>query len=210
VPRPDGLVQVGLTDDAVDSIDDEPPVTAADRHFLLDTLSSGLDRAVGADAVVGEFAGLRPLLGHAAGGSAADLSRRHALLDRDGVLVIVGGKLTTYRRMAQDTVDRAVRRLGRGGHCVTRTLPLLGAGAVAAGTSERLRRRFGSEAPLVAGCGPVEPIAPGLPMLKCEVGWAVAAEAASTVEDVERRLRLDVVPSWRAAARPYVEEVLAG
>jgi hypothetical protein len=47
-------------------------------------------------------------------------------------------------------------------------------------------------------------------MLKCEVGWAVAAEAASTVEDVERRLRLDVVPSWRAAARPYVEEVLAG
>ncbi|HMC70235.1 MAG TPA: hypothetical protein VKJ07_13855, partial [Mycobacteriales bacterium] len=57
-------------------------------------------------------------------------------------------------------------------------------------------------------CGPVERIAPGVPALKCEVGWAVAAEGAVTADDVERRLRLDLVPAWREAARGYVEELL--
>lgn len=209
VPRPDGPVQVGLTDDVVDEIEDEPEVTAADETFLLETLSSGLARPVTSDDVIGSFAGLRPLLGQARGASAADLSRRHALLDRDGVLVIVGGKLTTYRRMAQDTVDRVVRRIGRGGPCRTTTLPLVGAGPVAADAHPRLRRRFGAEAAAVAAAGPAEPVAPGLPMLRCEVAWAVQQEAAVTVEDVERRLRLDVVPTWQAAARGYVEEAVA-
>jgi glycerol-3-phosphate dehydrogenase len=210
VPRPDGLVQVGLTDDAVDEVEDEPQVDDADERFLLETLSSGLSRPVTSADVVGRFAGLRPLLGRAGGSSAADLSRRHALLDRDGVLVIVGGKLTTYRRMAQDAVDRVVRRLGRGGECRTTALPLVGAvGEPEVSVPARLRRRFGAEAVAVAACGPLEPVAPGLPALKCEVGWAVAAEGALDVADVERRLRLDVVPEWREAARPYVDEVLA-
>jgi glycerol-3-phosphate dehydrogenase len=208
VPRPDGTVQVGLTDDAVDKVEDEPPVTDADERFLLDTLSSGLSRPVTPDDVVGRFAGLRPLLGQASGASAADLSRRHALLDRDGVLVIVGGKLTTYRRMAEDAVDRAVDRLGDGGPCVTRELPLVGAvGVRAPDVPERLRRRFGGEAGAVAAAGTVEPLTDGVPMLACEVEWAMTAEGAVTAEDVERRLRLDVVPQWRAAARPYVDEV---
>jgi glycerol-3-phosphate dehydrogenase len=208
VPRPDGLVQVGLTDDAVDVVEDEPTVTESDERFLLDTLSSGLSRSVTSADVVGRFAGLRPLLGQANGTSAADLSRRHALLDRDGVLVLVGGKLTTYRRMAQDAVDRVVRTLGRGGECRTTTLPLVGAaGSADAELPVRLRRRFGAEAAAVAACGPLEPVAPDLPALKCEVGWAVRAEGALDAADVERRLRLDVVPEWQAAARDYVDEV---
>src|SRR5206468_348780 len=105
VPRPDGTVQVGLTDDAVEQIDDTPSVGDDEQSFLLETLSTALRRPVLASDVVGRFAGLRPLLGHADGDSAADLSRRHALLQRDGVWVLVGGKLTTYRRMAQDAVD---------------------------------------------------------------------------------------------------------
>jgi glycerol-3-phosphate dehydrogenase len=210
VPRPDGTVQVGLTDDAVDAVVDEPQVTEADERFLLETLSSGLTRPVTSADVVGRFAGLRPLLGQAQGESAADLSRRHALLDRDGVLVIVGGKLTTYRRMAQDAVDRVVTRLGRGGHCVTTGLPLVGAaGLTDDGLPPRLRRRFGAEAAPVASCGPVEPIAADAPALRCEVVWAVAAEGAMTADDVDRRLRLDVVPAWRDASRAYVDEVLS-
>jgi glycerol-3-phosphate dehydrogenase len=213
VPRPDGLVQVGLTDDAVDEVTDEPVVTEADERFLLETLSSGLSRPVTSADVVGRFAGLRPLLGRADGASGADLSRKHALLDRDGVLVIVGGKLTTYRRMAQDAVDRVARRLGRGGGCRTTSLPLVGAvGAVGdpdPSVPERLRRRFGAEAAEVLARGPVEPVAAGVPALKCEVGWAVAAEGALDADDVERRLRLDVVPQWQAAARPYIDEVLS-
>ena len=210
VPRPDGLVQIGLTDDAVDHVEDEPPVTDADETFLLDTLSSGLSRPVTKDDVVGKFAGLRPLLGAASGSSAADISRRHALLDRDGVVVIVGGKLTTYRRMAEDAVDKVCQRLQVDKAAVTKTLPLVGAtGPVDKDVPERLRRRFGAEAAAVAACGPIEPVAPGLPVLKCEVGWALAAEGAVDTADVERRLRLDLVPEWRAAAGSYLAETVS-
>src|SRR4051794_31361 len=211
VPRPDGTVQVGLTDDAVDTVEDEPQATAQDEHFLLETLSSGLSEAVTSDDVVGRFAGLRPLLGGADNSNPADLSRRHALLDRDGVLVLVGGKLTTYRAMAEDAVDRVARQVDTRAPCITRTLPLVGATGACSVSDlpPRLVRRFGAEAPEVAKCGPLEPVAAGVPALKCEVGWAVAVEGAVTVADVERRLRLDLVPAWRDAARGYVEEVVS-
>jgi glycerol-3-phosphate dehydrogenase len=209
-PRPDGTVLVGLTDDPVDAIDDEPPVTDADEQFLLEMLSTGLSRPVTSEDVIGRFAGLRPLLGGDDDSSSADLSRRHALLDREGVLVIVGGKLTTYRRMAQDAVDRVAANLGHEVACRTSNLPLVGAAPRAEAAAGRLPRRFGAEAAAVALAGPVEPLAPGLPVLKCEVAWALAAEGAITAADLlDRRLRLDLVPSWREAAKPYVEEVLA-
>ena len=216
IPRPDGTVQVGLTDDAVDEVEDEPQVSEADERFLLETLSSGLSTPVTSADVVGRFAGLRPLLapagGVAAGGaSAADLSRRHALLDRDGVLVLVGGKLTTYRRMAQDAVDAVAGRLGVSRPCVTTNVPLVGAGRPGLmAVPPRLSRRFGVEAADVAAVGPTEPVAPDVPALRCEVAWAVRAEGAVTADDVDRRLRLDLVPAWSQVARPYIDEVLAG
>jgi len=123
--------------------------------------------------------------------------------------VLVGGKLTTYRRMAQDAVDAACRRLGEQRACVTTRLPLVGANGVSARRGDRLTRRFGVEAAEVAALGPSQPVAPGVPALQCEVGWAVDAEGAVTADDIERRLRLDLVPAWAAAARPYVNEVLA-
>jgi len=209
VPRPDGTVQVGLTDDAVEEVVDEPGVTQAEESFLLDTLSSALRRPVTGADVVGRFAGLRPLLGQAHGSSGADLSRRHALLDRDGVWVLVGGKLTTYRRMAQDAVDAVTRSLGIDRPCPTASLPLVGAGRPQRDPSHRLARRFGAEEALVAAAGDQEPIAPGLPALRCEAHWAVHAEGAITAGDVERRLRLDLVPAWAEAARPYVRDVVS-
>jgi glycerol-3-phosphate dehydrogenase len=224
VPRPDGTVQVGLTDDAVDEIVDEPDVTEAEESFLLDTLSSALRRPVASSDVVGRFAGLRPLLRSAHGdgahgdgahgngehgSSGADLSRRHALLVRDGVWVLVGGKLTTYRRMAQDAVDAVTRSLDIDRPCPTASLPLVGAGGATQDRSRRLARRFGAEASAVAAAGEQAPIADGAPALRCEAHWAVQAEGAITADDVERRLRLDLVPAWAAAARPYVEQVVA-
>jgi glycerol-3-phosphate dehydrogenase len=209
VPRPDGTVQVGLTDEAVDEVVDEPDVSADDERFLLTTLSRGLTRPVTPADVIGRFAGLRPLLGEAHAASAADLSRRHALLDRDGVHVIVGGKLTTYRRMAQDAVDAVAAEQGLHRSSITTGLPLVGARGWQPGRPGRLARRFGTEADAVAACGPAEPIAAGVPAFACEAGWAVAAEGAVTAEDVERRLRLDLVPAWRSASRGYVEEAVA-
>lgn len=206
-PRPDGTVLVGLTDEPVDTIDDEPSVSDADETFLLEMLSTGLAKPITSDDVIGRYAGLRPLLG-SGDGETADISRRHALLERDGVLVIVGGKLTTYRRMAQDAVDRAVELLGVDTPCRTATLPLVGIAGRPEQDAPRLRRRFGGEAAEVATFGD-EAIAPGVPVVRSEVAWAIRAEGAVTVEDIlDRRLRLDLVPAWRAAALPYVEEAL--
>jgi glycerol-3-phosphate dehydrogenase len=213
-PRPDGTVLVGLTDDPVDTIEDQPQVTAEDEKFLLETLSTGLSTTLTSADVIGRYAGLRPLLGSGDASadseeSTADISRRHALLDRDGVLVIVGGKLTTYRRMAQDAVDKAVAMIGLERECRTTTLPLVGAATRPVAGAPRLARRFGAEAAAVAAAGLSEPIADGVPVLRCEVDWAIRAEGAITAEDVlDRRLRLDLVPAWRSAAAAYVEEQL--
>jgi glycerol-3-phosphate dehydrogenase len=210
IPRPDGTMLVGLTDEPVDEVEDTPTVTEADERYLLEMLSTGLTRPVTSADVIGRYAGLRPLLGGDADSSSADLSRRHTLLDRDGVLVIVGGKLTTYRRMAQDAVDRVAATLDHGVTCRTTELPLVGAAARVAPDADRLRRRFGAEADAVAAAGPVEPITPEAPVLKCEVAWAIQAEGAVTADDVlDRRLRVDLVPAWREATASYVDEVLA-
>src|ERR1700712_4149125 len=107
LPHPDGTLHVGLTDDPIDARPDVPVPTADEVRFLLDTLSPLLSRPLTADDVIGSFAGLRPLVaGTAPSRKTADLSRRHLVhRSADGVVTVVGGKLTTYRKMAEDTVD---------------------------------------------------------------------------------------------------------
>ncbi len=115
LPQGDGRVYVGLTDEPVEGpVPDVPEAPETDIGFLLDVLGSVLDAPVGREDVVGAFAGLRPLLDTApedGSGTArtSDVSRRHAVLtSSEGVITVVGGKLTTYRRMAEDAVDAAV------------------------------------------------------------------------------------------------------
>jgi glycerol-3-phosphate dehydrogenase len=105
LPQEDGRIYVGLTDEPADGpIPDVPEPSEAEIGFLLDLVDSALDVPVRRADVAGAYAGLRPLL-DGAEGSTADLSRRHAVLTAaNGVVTIVGGKLTTYRRMAQDAV----------------------------------------------------------------------------------------------------------
>jgi glycerol-3-phosphate dehydrogenase len=214
VPAPDDLVIAGITDDPFDGPPvDAPPVTAQDERFLLEALAPAFAGGLGPDAVVGRFAGLRPLV--AGEGETKDLSRRHAVLRRDGVTTLVGGKLTTYRRMAQDAVDGLTDV-----PCPTARLPLCGAGPRAADRVERdpalarLRRRFGAEAGAVAALaegrpGLLEPLAPGVPALGVEVLWARERELALGAEDVlDRRLRLDLHAGRRAAAADRVRELL--
>jgi glycerol-3-phosphate dehydrogenase len=228
IPRPDGYVLVGVTDTPHEdpAIADEPPVQPADERFLLETVSLALAQPLSAQAVIGRFAGLRPLLGDGAGaerpGETADLSRRHAVLEdrSSGVITVVGGKLTTYRRMAQDAVDLLVARRGvRAGACVTDRLRLVGAPEPGAarprGVSERLWRRFGTEAAELAALAAdrpelLAPLAPGVPALGVELLAAIEREGALCAQDaLDRRLRLDLVPAWREAARPALEH-LAG
>jgi len=212
LPRGDGLVTIGLTDVPFDGpIPDEPPVDAAEEADLLAHASRALDVTLTSADVVGRHAGLRPLLAGEEG-ETADLSRRHAVLEdpATGALTVVGGKLTTYRRMAQDVVDRISDR-----PCRTRRLPLVGArGEAPAGLPGRLARRYGSEAAAVAALADgrlelLEPLAPGLGVSAAELRFGLEHEGALTLDDLlDRRTRLGLVPERRSAAEAAARERL--
>jgi len=155
LPQPGGMVYVGVTDEAFDGpLPDVPVPAEGEIDFLVAVMGKVLDSPLRRDDVVGAFAGLRPLL--ASAGSTGDLSRRHALLSApSGVVTVLGGKLTTYRKMAEDAVDAAVRQRGlTAGPCRTRNLAVVGAGGphgpVIDGPPplpfQRLVRRYGTEA----------------------------------------------------------------
>jgi glycerol-3-phosphate dehydrogenase len=208
LPRTDGLVAIGLTDVAVDALSDEPRPTPAEEAELLGLASAALSVRLTAADVVGRYAGLRPLLAGEAAES-ADLSRRHAVVDDPdtGALAVVGGKLTTYRAMAEDAVDRLTGR-----PCRTARLPLVGAAPPAAlravAAPERLVRRYGTEAPAVVALADGRPellerVAPGVPWCGAELLHALRHELVLCADDLaDRRTRAGLIPGWR-------EEVLA-
>jgi glycerol-3-phosphate dehydrogenase len=213
LPRSDGLVAIGITDVPGEPAD-EPRPDAAEEAELLDRASAALATPLSPGDVCGRYAGLRPLA--AGDGETSDLSRRHLIVeDPSGALAIVGGKLTTYRRMAQDVVDRLTDH-----PCRTHRLPLVGAAPPAVLRSvsapERLVRRYGTEAPAVAALADGRPellelVAPGVPVCGAELLWADRHEFAVTVDDlVDRRVRAGLVPAWRSAAVEAVEALGLG
>ncbi|MGW1884478.1 glycerol-3-phosphate dehydrogenase/oxidase [Streptomyces sp. NPDC001970] len=226
LPQGDGRVYVGLTDEPVDGdVPDVPDVPESDIGFLLDVLGSALDVTLTRDDVVGAFAGLRPLLDTASTaepGRTADISRKHAVLtSRDGVVTVVGGKLTTYRRMAQDAVDAAVTaRALTAAPCRTATLPLVGAahpGTLATlNAPRRLIARYGTEAPAVHALARTDPalshpIVPGHPVTGAELLWSVRHEGALDESDLlDRRTRIGLVPDEREAAHSAARAALTG
>lgn len=225
IPRPDGTVILGLTDEAVDGpIPDEPTPSDDEIAFLLDHGSEVFRRPLDASQIRGAFAGLRPLVAAAESSvqdATADLSRSHLVhVSGDGLVTVTGGKLTTYRQMAEDAVDRAVGLAGlAAGPCRTRDTPLVGAATPATlarvTAPRRLVERYGTEAldvQALADAVPelAEPIA-GSDVIGAELAWAVRHEGARTVSDVlDRRTRLGLQPVLRAAAEPVAARVLDG
>jgi glycerol-3-phosphate dehydrogenase len=221
LPQADGLVYLGLTDEPVSGpVPDDDPVPSDDEvQQLLDTVNQVLAVPLTRSDVVGAYAGLRPLVlpesaGTGPGDATADLSRKHLLHWDGAVLSVVGGKLTTYRAMAEETVDAVVARLGRGAvRSQTIRLPLVGAAPRAAlervEAPVRLVARYGTEAPVVASFGG-EPIIEGRAETVGELRFAVRHEGARSVSDLlDRRTRIGLVPADRARAVPVAERVLA-
>lgn len=220
LPSPDGPgrpVLAGLTDvDVPDPIPDVPRAPADEVAWIMRHLSTALARPLGPDDVMGTFAGLRPLVADpGVSTSSADISRRHLVERRtNGIVVVTGGKLTTYRRMAADAVDLAAPDAGP---CRTTEVPLVGAQArrtpPVPGVPPRLVRHYGAEAARVATWaesdpGLLEPVAPGCDVLGVEIVHAVRAEGACTLADVvERRTRLGLVPAEAEAAAERVRDI---
>jgi glycerol-3-phosphate dehydrogenase len=236
-------VYLGTTDTRWDGPLDEPDATPEDVEYLLDAANAVTTRPIGPSDVTGIWSGLRPLLAPVAGKRApsertADLSRRHTVrTSASGVVTVTGGKLTTYRKMAEDTVDAALAVLGgRRRRCVTKNLRLRGAPAgqgskradrsshaesttpadAASSAATHLARRYGTETPAVLAVAEerpelLEPLVPGLPYLAVEAVYAVRAEMACSVADVlDRRTRASLRDARAAAtAGPGVAELLA-
>jgi glycerol-3-phosphate dehydrogenase len=218
LPQSDGTIFVGLTDEAVEGdVPDVPEPTDAEIGFLLNVVSASLEHPLRRGDVAGAFAGLRPLLD--AEGQTADLSRKHAVrTSANGVVTVVGGKLTTYRRMAEDAVDATGITSAPS---PTADLPLLGAAPAEElarlDAPARLVRRFGTEAPFVlaaaraaSGLPDRELLSPGpRGVTLAELIFGVTHEGAIRADDLlDRRTRLGLVSADRDDALALAERAL--
>ena len=184
-----------------------PQPTSGEIAFLLDVVNTALGVTLDRADVIGSYAGLRPLIDTGAGRT-ADASRDHAVVESPaGLISVIGGKLTEYRHMAEDVLDRAIQlRELDAGKCQTRNLPLIGAPANAgsttgpmAGLPESLVLRFGAEAAMIAAATcerPAESVAGGIDVTRAEFEYAITHEGALTVEDI---VDVDTESAWRPA-----------
>ncbi len=216
---------IGTTDTDYDGPLDDPQCTREDVDYLLRAINHSTTTEIGDEHVVGTWAGLRPLVKTTSpegpsSGRTADLSRRHAVTTSDsGVVTVTGGKLTTYREMAADTIDvvadqldlpRSLRRSR------TPRMRLLGADGFdreADGIRGHLHGRFGGEARVLEAMierdhSLAEPLVPGLPYLRAEALHAVRYEMARSLDDVlSRRTRALLLA--RDAAAQVADDVAA-
>jgi glycerol-3-phosphate dehydrogenase len=188
---------IGTTDTDYDGPLDNPQCTPDDIAYLLRAINGAVTTPLTESDILGTWAGLRPLVKRAGSERTADLSRRHSVTtSASGVVTVTGGKLTTYRRMASDTIDTVVKTLGVKARSRTARLPLSGArdwdAGEPGGSSAHLASRYGSNRGAIrtlidAQPELAEPIVPGLEYSKAEVVYAARDEMARSVDDVLAR-----------------------
>lgn len=215
---------LGTTDTAYDGPLDDPLCLGEDVDYLLGAVNAFTSAELTRADVTAVWAGLRPLLaddeGHHHSERTADLSRRHSVRTADdGMVHVTGGKWTTYRLMAEHTVDAVARQLPGTARCRTKSLRLLGAPSSTERTvvpgidqalADRLARRYGTEAPAVVGVAAqdpslLEPFIEGLSYIGAELVFAARSELAVTLTDLLcRRTRahlIDARATFNAAER---------
>jgi glycerol-3-phosphate dehydrogenase len=204
-----GRVLVGTTDNDYEGDIDRIPPSDNDIEYLLEALNDYFGTDLGPGELTGAYAGVRPLISSGDPKKSVDISRRAELYETSsGMLTITGGKLTTFRRMAAQVVDRITQRDGRDAECRTDDIPL-GMSArpddletaveLPDGATDQLAFRYGHASRAVLDlCEErselAEPIVPGHPDLLAEVVIAARREQARSVADVLlRRTRLGLV-----------------
>lgn len=212
-----GRTLVGTTDNDYEGELGHVRPSEEDVAYLLDAVNAYFERRLTPGDVTGAYAGVRPLISGGDPKKSVDISRRAELYETSsGLLTITGGKLTTWRRMAEMAVDRMVEREGREGPCRTHEIPL---GMIAAPedlsapeeisdeTLTLLAFRYGHAARTVLELAAerpelAEPIVPGQPDLLAEAVIAARHEQARTVADLllrRTRLGLLAAPQLRTA-----------
>jgi glycerol-3-phosphate dehydrogenase len=220
---------VGTTDDEAPRIA-RPVADQDDIAYLLNHLNRYLRAPVTTSDIISTYAGYRPLLRLQKGKSTGRLSRAHAIVERaDGLVTVSGGKLTSYRQMAEDVVDHLEARESKRQPSATRTLRLQGATrwpesrerffqratelALDTTVTEHLVHAYGDEALEILDLIAAQPtlgerLVPDLPYLRAEVIHACRVEMALTLEDMLAR-RLHLALEDRARGLGAAEEVAA-
>ncbi len=228
VGGPGSVTYIGTTDTDYDGAVDDPQCTADDIAYLLSAINHSVTDPLDESDVLGTWAGLRPLVSDATSTRTADMSRRHRVsTSPSGLVTVVGGKLTTYREMAEDAVDAALAAAADAGNPLprlagrsrTRKLRLRGADgwAEASATHRHLAERYGGEtgvltAMVAAEPSLGEPLVPGLPYIRAEAVYATRYEMATTLDDVlarRTRARLRDAAATAAAAADVAALVAA-
>ena len=211
-----GHTVVGTTDTPIDAATLEPVAFKDEVDFILETSAQYLHKAPTKDDVLSVFVGIRPLVKGGEGLLTAALSRDHTIhIDRSGLLTTTGGKWTTYRHMAEDTVNQAadLARLPER-PCVTKNLNIHGFHQ----PQERFGHLsvYGSDASAVQALGAIDPelarpLDDALPYTGSEVAWAARVEMARGIEDVLARRTRALFLNARAAVRmaPAVAAIMA-
>lgn len=210
-------VVVGTTDTPVDKFDLEPIAMEEEIEFLLKHTARYLTKDPERKDVLSVFAGLRPLVTSGDAESTAAISREHSILiSRSGLITIAGGKWTTYRKMAEDTVDQAAI-IAQLQPKISKTTKLAIHGAQARDTTNHLKENYGSDADkieklLKENSFFKEKIHAHFPYLVGEIIWAIREEMALKVEDFLSRRTRWLIQDARACKEiaPKVAEIMAG
>ena len=212
-----GALIVGTTDVPVDSTSSEPRALHEEKAFLCEHIGRYMDHAPQPEEILSVFSGLRPLVrkGHA---KTSKLSRDHTILvSPAGLVTVTGGKWTTYRRMGQDTIDRATQ-VAALPKSPSKTLELKLHGWTPEPTTADSAWEcvYGSDLPAVQALSNEDAsldavLHPRLPFRLREVVWAARYEMARTVEDVLARRTRALFLDARAAIEcaPTVAGILA-
>ena len=225
---------IGTTDTDWELDKAHPAATAADIDYILDNVNEVLMTKLTREDVEGVYAGLRPLLSAGEGASTASLSREHHVAHTvPGLVIIAGGKFTTYRVMAKDAIDEAAAAMdGKVPPSCTEEIPLLGAEGYRAAWNKRAKiaRAFGvhkhriehllnrygvltDELLEIIRDDPsmLEPLPGADDYIRAEVLYACLHEGALHLDDVlARRTRISI-ESWDrgVAAAPVAAEIMA-